>query len=1009
MMAKSKESHFEDEVVDSLVSHGGWVAGLADDIEFDTGIASAELLAFIGQTQIDAWEALLVQMGRDADRAQREFRNRVAAEIDKRGTVDVLRNGVKGWGLKFDLCYFKPAHGLTPLLVERYEANRLTVTRQQRYSAKHTNTLDLCLWVNGLAVATVELKNELTNQTVEDAKTQYRTDRDPKDPFLAKRAVVHFAVDPYLAFMTTRLAGASTEFLPFNRGHDGHAGNPLAAGGKHATAYLWDEVWQRDSFLDLLGRFIHTEIDESGKATGKVIFPRYHQWDCVLRLEAEARAHGPGRRYLAQHSAGSGKSNSIAWLAHRLSKLHDDHDKAVFDKVVVITDRRVLDDQLSATVAQFESVAGVVVRVEDKEGAKSTKLAEALTGEQARIVVCTLQTFSFVLDKIDGIGRRNYAVIVDEAHSSQTGEAARDLKAALGAGSEEARLEIAEKEEAGEPVTAEDKLNEAVAARAHQENLSFFAFTATPKPRTVELFGTAVEGTDRKVPFHTYSMRQAIEEGFILDVLRHYTPFGVFWRVKQAGAGDPEVDKGKASAQIAKAISLHPHNLGQRAKIVVDHFRQHVSHQIGGSGKAMVVTASRLHAVRYKQAIDRYLADAHITDVRALVAFSGKVTDPDDPSTSYTESAMNGLPESQTAARFKGEPSPPHDPAEFQVLIVAEKFQTGFDAPLLHTMYVDKKLEGVNAVQTLARLNRTYPGKTDTFVLDFRNDPDTIAEGFRPFYDTTIVEPVDGNVLYGFAGAIESAGVFTVADVDNYWSAFALVAPDQRKGNGALYSALAGAVERFKVDLDGEDQEQFRSDLDAFIRAYSFLSQIVTWTDSDLEKLYVWAKSLLSNLPKSPNDGSLDLGAEVELTHLRIEKAAEVDASLAGTQADDDPLNALPGAGGASPDPQTERLSAIIDRLNERHSLNLTLTDALLFEQFKGDWLTDGELAAQAKANTLDNFLIVFAKKFLNTVLARMDANADIFKAINDDKGFADDLKASYGREVYLALRSSSD
>ncbi|MFP5326805.1 MAG: type I restriction endonuclease subunit R, partial [Acidimicrobiia bacterium] len=766
---------------------------------------------------------------------------------------------------------------------------------------------------------------------------------------------------------------------------------------------------QRDAFLDLLGRFVHAEIDESGKATGTVIFPRYHQWDCVLRLEADARAHGPGRRYLAQHSAGSGKSNSIAWLAHRLSKLHDEHDKAVFDKVVVITDRRVLDDQLSATIAQFESVAGVVVRVEDKEGAKSTKLAEALAGEQARIVVCTLQTFSFVLDKIDGIGRRNYAVIVDEAHSSQTGEAARDLKSALGAGSEEVRLEIAEKEEAGEPVTAEDKLNEVVAARAQQENLSFFAFTATPKPRTVELFGAPLPGGDRKVPFHTYSMRQAIEEGFILDVLRHYTPFHVYWRVKQAGVDDPEVEKGKASAQIAKAISLHPHNLAQRSKIIVDHFRQHVAQQIGGQAKAMVVTASRLHAVRYKQAIDRYLADAHISDVKALVAFSGKVIDPDDQSTSYTESSMNGLPESQTAARFKGEPSPPHDPREFQVLIVAEKFQTGFDAPLLHSMYVDKKLEGVNAVQTLARLNRTHPGKTDTFVLDFRNDPDTIAEGFRPFYDTTIVEPVDGNVLYGFAGAIESAGVFTVADVEHYWEVFALVAPDQRKGNGALYSALAGAVERFKTELDEEGQERFRSDMDAFIRAYSFLSQIVTWTDNDLEKLYVWAKSLLSNLPKRPNDGSLDLGAEVELTHLRIEKSAEVDASLAGTQSEDDPLSALPGAGGASPDPQTERLSAIIDRLNERHALNLTITDALLFEQFKGDWVADSELAAQAKANTLDNFLIVFAKKFLTTVLSRMDANADIFKAINDDKGFAEDLKASYGREVYLALRAGTE
>jgi type I restriction enzyme R subunit len=995
-----KERDFEDEVFAILVSESGWLPGVASNIDLATGLDTAELMAFIGATQADEWDKLVVHFG-GVERAQIEFRKRVAQEIDVRGTVDVLRRGVKGWGRSFVLCYFRPAHGITPLLTERYAANRLTVTRQQRYSDRHANTLDLVLWVNGLPVATVELKNPLTGQTVEEAKQQYRSDRDPKDSFLGRRAVVHFAVDPHLVFMTTRLAANHTRFLPFNQGHDGRAGNPPATAGRHATAYLWERVWQRDAWLDLIGNFIHTEIGDDGRATGTVIFPRHHQWDCVLAMEVHARANGPGHKYLAQHSAGSGKSNSIAWAAHRLSRLHDDFDKPVFDKVIVITDRRVLDDQLSATVAQFEQTAGVVRRIDDRESSKSKKLAETLASEQARIVICTLQTFSHV-DKALAVGQRNYAVIVDEAHSSQTGEAAKDLKGVLGSRSEEERLRQAEKEDAGEPITGEDRIAEAVAARGAQPNLSFFAFTATPKARTVELFGTPLPGQDQKGPFHVYSMRQAIEERFILDVLAQYTSFGVYWRVRQSGKGDPEVDKTKASAQIATAISLHPHNLAQRAKIVVDHFRDHVAHQIDGRAKAMVVTASRLHAVRYKQAIDAYLADHDIGDVRALVAFSGKVVDPDDPNgAGFTEPGMNGFPESETASRFKGDHG--FDPDGFQVLIVAEKFQTGFDAPLLHTMYVDKKLEGVNAVQTLARLNRTHPGKTSTFVLDFRNDADAMTEHFRPWYDTTIVEPVDANVLYTYQGTLQASGVFTTAEVDAYWTAFAGVAPNQRKGNGALYAALATPLAGFTDDLDDEAQDRFRSEVDAYCRAYSFLSQIVSWTDDDLEKLYVFARSLAANLPKQPGEAGLDLGSEIELTHLRIEMRGEVDASIGDNATP--PLDALPGGGTTgSGDPERERLSAIVDRLNERHGLNLSLTDALLFEQFKGDWTVDPELLAAARANTFDNFMIVFARKFMSVVLGRMDANGDIFKAILDDATFASDLQASYGRDVYAVL-----
>ncbi len=998
-MASNKEIHFEDEVVAALVERSGWIQGSAQDLDLATGINSADLAAFVGLTQPEMWDKWSKPFP-TPDAAQHAFRQRVAQEVDQRGTIHVLRNGVKGNGCKFFLCAFRPAHGLTPLLVEQYQANQLTVTRQQRYNAAHNNSLDLVLWVNGLAVATVELKNPLTGQGVEHAKEQYRSPaRDPKDPFLSKRAVVHFAVDPHLVFMTTRLAGTDTRFLPFNRGHDGHQGNPPSDTG-HATAYLWNDVWQRDAFLDLVGRFVHVEVDESGAQTGTVIFPRYHQWDGVRRLEAHARANGAGQRYLVQHSAGSGKSNSIAWLAHRLSQLHDDHDKAVFDKVVVITDRKVLDEQLSGTVKQFESTAGVVRRVDGGSGAKNKDLADALTTETARIILCTLQTFSHV-DSSLAVGRRNYAVIVDEAHSSQTGEAAKDLKGVLGAATEEERLAMAEKAEAGEPITGEDRIAEAVAARATQPNLSFFAFTATPKARTVELFGTLDPASGLKVPFHVYSMRQAVEEGFILDVLRQYTTFDVFWKVRQSIAGDPEVPKAKAAAQIAQAVSLHEHNLAQRAKVVVDHFRAHVRPHLGGTAKAMVVTASRLHAVRYKQAIDRYLADHHLTDTRAVVAFSGKVTDPDDPDgDAWTETSLNGFPETETARRFKGEGGFPVD--GYQVLVVAEKFQTGFDAPRLLAMYVDKKLEGVNAVQTLARLNRSMIGKPQPFVLDFRNDAEAITEAFRPWFDTTVVDPADPNLLYRLQGTLESAGVFDQTDVEHYWEIFATVAVNARKGNGALYAALAGPRQRFIDDLDDDEQATFRSDLEGFGRAYAFLSQIVEWTDTDLEKLYVFARSLLLDLPVPPGHGGLDLGSDVELTHLRIEVQGTVDASIGDN--DTDPLDPFPGGGGPGSDPEVERLSAIVDRLNDKYGYQLTITDALLFEQFRGDWASDAELVAAAKANTFENFMIPFAQKFMAVVLGRMDANAEIFQAILDDTGFADDLKTSYGRDLYREL-----
>jgi type I restriction enzyme R subunit len=636
------EELFESAICDFLTADGGYLAVKNDktapgDFDAATGLDIAELFAFIDATQPDQWANLVKRYGGKAEQARAMFTERLASELDKRGVVDVLRHGVVDQGVTFKLAYFKPAHGLTPELVERYNANRLTATRQLRYQAGTGQSLDLALFVNGIATATAELKNPLTGQGVEHAITQYRQDRDPKNRALA-RAVVHFAVDPQLVAMTTRLDGQNTRFLPFNRGHKRGAGNAPNPDG-HATSYLWEQVWQRDAWLDLLGRFVHVEKPAKGsKKPGTTIFPRYHQWDAARRLEATARDEAAGHSYLVQHSAGSGKSNTIAWLAHRLSTLHTG-DTKVFDKVVVITDRVVLDRQLQGTIYQFEHTRGVVERI-DKS---SQQLAEALTGEQARIIITTLQKFPFVMDKVEALPDRHYAVIVDEAHSSQTGEAAMELRRVLGAATP--------KSDEGQelpPDDVEELLAEAVAARGRQENMSFFAFTATPKGKTLELFGRVNPKTGRHEPFHLYSMRQAIQEGFIHDVLASYTTYETYYHLEKAITEDPAYETARARKAIAKFVTLHEHNLAQKAQIVVDHFRTHVAHKVAGQAKAMIVCSSRPHAVRFWQALRDHITE-HGHDVGVLVAFSDKVTlNGDEP---VTEAKCNGLPESQTAEK----------------------------------------------------------------------------------------------------------------------------------------------------------------------------------------------------------------------------------------------------------------------------------------------------------------------------------------------------------------------
>ena len=1001
-MSKS-EKGFEDAIEASLLGVGGYLRSELNHFDRVLGLDTAELYAFIGATQAKAWEQLLSRgYGNDPDAAQKGFAKRLASELDARGTVDVLRHGVVDYGITIQLAYFKPAHGLTPDLQLKYAANRVTVTRQLRYETGSENSLDVALLVNGIPTATAELKNQLTHQNVEHAIAQYRQDRDAGNVTLAKRAVVHFAVDPDRVSMTTRLEGESTRFLPFNQGSGGAgqaggAGNPPSSTG-HRTAYLWQQVWQRDAWLDLLARFVHVEMPTKGSKTAKkkqavTIFPRYHQWDAVRRLEATARAEGAGSNYMVQHSAGSGKSNTIAWICHRLSNLHDDANTKVFDKVIVITDRLVLDRQLQDTIYQFEHAKGVVVKI-DKN---SQQLADALVGEQAKIIITTLQKFPYVLDKIAELPKRRYAVVIDEAHSSQSGESAKDLRAALSNGHhDDAALEAAEAAEAAEEAArgdGDDQVVVSVAGRGRQANISFFAFTATPKAKTLEIFGrkeTTAEG-ERFVPFHLYSMRQAIEEGFILDVLKNYTTYKTYWKIEKAITDDPEHDKARAKASIARFVSLHPTNLAQKAEIIVEHFRQHTAAKIGGHAKAMVVTSSRLHAVRYKQAIDKYIASKNYVGLSALVAFSGKVLDGGDH---FTEAGMNGFPDGETAERF--------DTDDYQVLIVAEKFQTGFDQPLLHTMYVDKVLSGLNAVQTLSRLNRIHPHKTDTFVLDFRNETDDIQKAFTPWFERTEAIPTEPNLLWDTHRDLMAHAVIHADEIPA--AVNELLAGKNVVNHDKVYATLDPALARFE-HLDKDEQDEFRDLLGRFVSLYGFIAQIVNFTDANLERDYIYARALQARLPGQDVE-RIDIGSEVALTHLRTE---QIESGAASLTEGDGTVSAIFSGKGKLHDPELETLSSIIDALNDKFGTNLNERDQLLFAQFEETWVADPEVAAQARNNEFENFRLVFDRMFLGTVVGRMDDNEAIFKRVLDDADFQQTLMDLYAMRVYRRLRETND
>lgn len=944
------EVAFEDLIEKHLVDNG-WARGTSASFDRKLGIDFDELFTFIGATQLPAWEEVVNRRGGDSDVARHEFRKLVGKRIDESGTLHVLRRGITDTGVDLRLAFFKPEHGLTPELMGWYEANRCTVVRQLAYSDSDPQaTLDLVLLLNGIPTATAELKNPLTGQGVDHAKRQYRRDRNPLEPIFS-RAIAHFAVDPELVFLTTRLDRDNTTFIPFNQGsagpgNRGGAGNPALAKGRHATAYLWEDAWQRDSWLELLQRFVHVEPQaptdrrqaRKRASNGRVIFPRFQQWDAVRRLVSEARERGPGDNYLVQHSAGSGKSNTIAWLAHQLAGLHAE-DRKVFDKIVVITDRVVLDRQLQTTIFQFDHEPGVVEKIEGT----SAQLADALESSTAKIVVSTLQKFPFVLERLGDLSQKTFAVIVDEAHSSQSGEAAKALRAALGsAGPSSENTGEAADIEPDEVVDMTTQLIERSALqRGAQSNMSFIAFTATPTTRTFNVFGRRVSG--ELVPFHTYSMRQAIDEGFILDVLKRFMPYEVFWKVASRLEEDPDVERRKAAAEIVRFVSAQPETLKAKARIIVEHFRATTRRQIGGRAKAMVVTASREHAVRTHTAISAYIQAQGYFGYDPLVAFSDSV---EIDGEAFTEAGINGFGEKQLPRRF-GED-------RHRILVVAEKYQTGFDQPLLHTMYVDKELSGLRAVQTLSRLNRTYPGKEDTFVLDFVNSAEQIRSSFKDWYEDTSALPTDPNELYSARERVIEFGITSESDEEAFAMAFLEAEAD---AHADLYALLEPGKARFE-QLDAAEKREFHASTAKFCELYAFLSQGAGFIDTRLEQAYLYLRHLQRLLPRERSE-SLDLGGTLELTHLRVEEGTEISASL---EVGGEPL-APESSETVVAEAQTDALSQIIHELNERHGLQLGAGDEIV-QRIANSLIDDTELREAALANSFANFGLLFDEKF---------------------------------------------
>jgi type I restriction enzyme, R subunit len=1033
-MSLHKEISFEDEICRHLGANGWrYAEGDAAGYHRARALFPADVLAWVQATQPKAWEVLAKNHGAKADDT---LLARLRDQLDQRGTLDVLRHGVELLGLKapLKLAEFKPALAINEDILARYAANRLRVVRQVRYSLHNENSIDLVLFLNGLPVATVELKTDFT-QSIGDAIDQYRLDRHPRpkghaaEPLLSfpAGALVHFAVSNSEVAMATKLNGPATAFLPFNRGNQGAAGNPINPAGGHRTAYLWQQVWARDSWLEILGRYLIAARDKK-KQIERIIFPRFHQLDVTRKLQAAVMAEGPGGKYLIQHSAGSGKTNSIAWSAHFLAELHDAQHKKIFDTVLVVSDRNVIDSQLQEALFDFQRTTGVVATIKNTDGSKSAALAEALSGDK-KIVVCTIQTFPFALEavrKLAATEGKRFAVIADEAHSSQTGEAAAKLKAVL------SPEELKELNDGGE-ISTEDVLAAQMATRADEGGITFVAFTATPKNKTIELFGTRPDPTRKPAPdnvptpFHVYSMRQAIEEKFILDVLQNYTPYSLAFKLAHDGQelNEKEVERSTAMKGIMGWVRLHPYNIAQKVEIVVEHFREFVAPLLAGTAKAMVVVGSRVEAVRWQLAIEHYIKD-HGYPMGTLVAFSGEVSDKESGPDGFTENspALNPrLKGRDIREAFKGE--------EYQILLVANKFQTGFDQPLLCAMYVDKRLAGIQAVQTLSRLNRARPGKDTTYVLDFVNDTVQVLASFKAYHTTAeLSATTDPHLVFNLRAKLDAAGHYDDFEVERVVE----VELNSNAKQSELINALEPVRERvlkryraaqvaLKLAQDKQDgkaakaaQDElnalilFKGDMGAYLRLYTFLSQIFDYGNTGIEKRAIFYKRLLPLLEFGREREGIDL-SKVVLTHHHLKNRGKATMPLG--EGETPKLAPITEAGsGSVQEKEKAFLNAIIEKVNDLFEGELTDQDKLVYVNnvIKGKLLESETLRQQATNNTKEQFANSpdLKTELLNAIMGALDAHTLMStQALNSKavQGGLKDILLTHAH-LYEALRA---
>ena len=937
-----RESVLEKHIVDCLVKEQGYLKRASDDYERALAMDTELVIRFIKETQPDEWKKIEKQY---LGNAETEFLKRLEKEIKSRGTLDILRNGLKMIpNIKILLCFFQPASNLNPNLTKLFQANILSVMQQVRYSRKNERAIDIVLFVNGIPVATMELKNLPTDTSFKNAEKQYKSDRPPAgEPLLTfkRGALVHFAVDEDNVSMTTRLMNGKTRFLPFNRGRNGGAGNSDIS-DEFRIAYLYKDqpgnsaVLGREKWLSIIGNFIHLEKSDKKES---MLFPRFQQLEAVTKLIDHARTNGTGQNYLIQHSAGSGKSNTIGWAAHRLINLHDDNNKPIFNTVIIVTDRVVLDRQLQNTVSQLEHTKGVVKKIDGT----SKDLKKAIESGE-RIIISTIQKFKTdYLQEITGQRSRKFAILVDEAHSSQSGKNAQAIAEAL----------TREESFASDLKDIEKKIADYQKSRGPQANMSYFAFTATPRNVTLERFGA--KGTDGLPhPFHLYSMRQAIQEGFILDVLQNYTTYEAYYKLEKAIEDNPKFKSRKAQRRVAKFASLHPTAIDQKVEVIVEHFRRHVHKKIGGQGKAMVVTQSREHAVRYFQRIREYLQNNKYNDIKALVAFSGEL--PVDGE-KWTEVAANGFSEGELPRRF--------DVGDYQILIVAEKYQTGFDQPKLCAMYVDKKMSGLQCVQTLSRLNRTMLGKKDTYVLDFQNKIDDIQEAFKPYHEATNLEALsDANQIYTLEGRLMKSGIIDSQEVDRFAETF-YKGPLETSDRISLEGLVREAVERFKLEKDKARQEEFRQLLRSFMRFYIFVAQVTNLEDAGLEKLYSYSSWLERLLPNREIPNEIEVTEEMlEMQATRLEEKESGDASLsAGDTGTLGPIDDF----GANPytDEEERSLAEIVQSFNERHGTHFTKQDFLRFEQVNQE-IMNHKMTQMLRNNPADVAYPEFKEEFFN-------------------------------------------